>query len=283
MHANFRNGDIIGRVGGDEFLVFLTNITDKRFIEKKAKTIADAFKNTYSGENADYKISGSIGISVYPNDGKTYEELYISADKALYQSKFRGKDCYTFYSSDLADGIVKNLTKVDNEKTLANTYFDISLLPTIFDYLYDSDNSHNSIVTALQLVGQSVNVDRCYIFQTYNDGKTFNSTYEWCDINISSKKENRQNLSTKENEFVWKKLDKDGVVYSDGVKLDQKSPEYVVLAKENIKSILMAQINSKNGKKIIMGLDDCKTNRVWSEKEINSVKYALKMISLFIN
>ncbi len=98
LHANFRSGDTIGRIGGDEFIVFLKNISNDEIIINKAQAIAKAFQQEYVGKDNVYKISGSIGIARYPNDGRTYEELYKAADSALYQSKNKGKNCFTFYS-----------------------------------------------------------------------------------------------------------------------------------------------------------------------------------------
>ncbi len=51
---------------------------------------------------------------------------------------------------------------------------------------------------------------------------------------------------------------------------------------QGIKSFLHAQIKDKNGVKLFVGLDDCQRTRVWNEKEINSLMYAAKMISIFL-
>ncbi len=96
----FRDSDIVGRVGGDEFVVFMRNISSLEVIERKASILTDAFRNTFSGDNSDYKISGSIGIVFSPKDGVTYEELFKKADIALYQSKRMGKDCFTIYDEE---------------------------------------------------------------------------------------------------------------------------------------------------------------------------------------
>ena len=89
----FRSDDIVGRIGGDEFVIYLSRIQDEAIVIQKAKQIADAFRKTFSGEHRDYKISGSIGVALYPQHGKNYEELYRHADSALYESKRLGKDC----------------------------------------------------------------------------------------------------------------------------------------------------------------------------------------------
>ena len=103
----FTSSDVVGRIGGDEFCVLLNNLPDEtvdqtKLGSKKCEAICEAFREFYSGKDNNYKISASLGAAVYPEDGKTFEELYASADKALYHSKRSGKDTYCFYS-DIKD------------------------------------------------------------------------------------------------------------------------------------------------------------------------------------
>ena len=94
----FRTSDVVGRIGGDEFLVFLRDISTDDLIAEKAEAMCDIFRNTHADGHMEYSISGSIGIAMYPADGRTYPELYPKADSALYKAKKQGKDCFAFYS-----------------------------------------------------------------------------------------------------------------------------------------------------------------------------------------
>ncbi len=118
LRNNFREADIVGRIGGDEFLVFVKNINDMDKITTRANAISQAFSESYSGEYDNYKVSGSIGVAVFPKDATSYEELYKCADKALYQSKLKGKDCYTLYSREMARFTGKKLTVMDDYRAL---------------------------------------------------------------------------------------------------------------------------------------------------------------------
>lgn len=98
LRTNFRTEDIIGRAGGDEFVVFLKNVHSASLIYEKAELLQNALQNfSFSSKNT-FPISISIGISLYPQDGCKYSELFTTADKALYRSKRNGKNCYTFYN-----------------------------------------------------------------------------------------------------------------------------------------------------------------------------------------
>lgn len=92
----FRDTDVVGRIGGDEFFAFMRKVPDKAVVEKKAKEIRQVIRKVcanYEGTN----MSGSIGISMYPRDGHTLDDLYSKADQALYQAKRTGKDKYVIY------------------------------------------------------------------------------------------------------------------------------------------------------------------------------------------
>jgi len=94
----FNEGEIIGRIGGDEFVVFAGNISDMDEAKSKADALKAALNATYVGDNYSIPISGSVGISIYPKDGANYETLMQRADAALYNVKKQGKNNYLFYS-----------------------------------------------------------------------------------------------------------------------------------------------------------------------------------------
>ena len=104
----FSHVDYIGRIGGDEFCVFM-NIrpnSGKEYadlIREKCEMLRSDFSDFYTGDNGDYKISCSMGIALFPEHGKSFKDLYAAADKALYNSKHEGKDMFTFFS-ELNDG-----------------------------------------------------------------------------------------------------------------------------------------------------------------------------------
>ncbi|MBE5963568.1 MAG: GGDEF domain-containing protein [Lachnospira sp.] len=93
----FRDDDIVGRVGGDEFFAFLKNASDIDVVNKKAQELLETIQELCAKYN-EAKVSGSIGVSMYPNNGKTVDELYAKADSALYKAKREGKNKYILYS-----------------------------------------------------------------------------------------------------------------------------------------------------------------------------------------
>lgn len=89
----FRSDDVIGRVGGDEFLVFMRD-TSLENAEEKAKSLCSLLMKEYSGDGVSHKLSISVGLSVYGRDGRDYSTLFEKADRAMYRVKESGKDGY---------------------------------------------------------------------------------------------------------------------------------------------------------------------------------------------
>ncbi|MCH5343701.1 MAG: diguanylate cyclase [Acetatifactor sp.] len=92
--------DVVCRLGGDEFVVFLSDMTDRQEVTGKAQDILDTFSDSLEKMNCGNAISVSIGIAVFPGDGKNFEMLYNNADKSLYYVKKSGKNAYAFYSDE---------------------------------------------------------------------------------------------------------------------------------------------------------------------------------------
>lgn len=97
LQSMFRSTDIIGRIGGDEFIVFLKDIDDLNIIEREGRKLEQLFYKLEVGEYVKYSVTGSVGGAVFPSDGANFEALYKAADKALYASKQRGKRQLTFH------------------------------------------------------------------------------------------------------------------------------------------------------------------------------------------
>lgn len=94
----FRKSDICGRMGGDEFVVFMTNVEETENVVKKASQICGALQFlTFNDAGEETDVSCSVGVAVSPDSGTTYEVLFEKADCAVYQAKKQGKSQYVLY------------------------------------------------------------------------------------------------------------------------------------------------------------------------------------------
>lgn len=97
LFSRFRDSDIVGRIGGDEFAVFLA-VPDRGWVERKAADLVSALHTVSTSGWYTYKLSASIGIALSPDDGTTFEALYKKADAALYEVKQRGRNGFQIYN-----------------------------------------------------------------------------------------------------------------------------------------------------------------------------------------
>ena len=101
LSNEFRVTDIIGRTGGDEFILFLKDIKSDEILEKEAQRLVRFFHTFQAGEYVKYSATSSIGATIYPRDAKDYYGLYTAADSALYEAKRQGKNRMVFYNKNL--------------------------------------------------------------------------------------------------------------------------------------------------------------------------------------
>jgi len=98
----FDTDAIVGRLGGDEFLVFLFNIQDEDAVYRKAQMVARELQTIQEeGENR-IAVNNSIGIALSPRHGTRFQELYVKADTALRYAKQSGKSCYSVFGDKIS-------------------------------------------------------------------------------------------------------------------------------------------------------------------------------------
>jgi len=102
LAANIRDGDLLVRLGGDEFAVLLHDLDDRNTAVAIASRLNQSLQNTVDIDGYKITISVSIGLSFYPADGYTADELLKNADIAMYQAKGRGKNCINCFDEQMA-------------------------------------------------------------------------------------------------------------------------------------------------------------------------------------
>ncbi len=104
LSAIFRHDDVMGRIGGDEFVVFLRDIDSCQFVADKAKQISTALEQSTEQARMGVNCTCSVGVAVYPQDGQRFEQLYQRADIALYEAKRKGRNHFVCYDPSLDHG-----------------------------------------------------------------------------------------------------------------------------------------------------------------------------------
>lgn len=115
LRSMFRVTDIIGRIGGDEFIIFLKDVREDAVIEREGRKIETFFHNFEVGEYVKYSVTASVGGAVFPRDADNFEDLYKAADRAVYSSKKHGKNQLSFYRQENQSEAGKEESQSGNE------------------------------------------------------------------------------------------------------------------------------------------------------------------------
>ncbi|QOY53676.1 EAL domain-containing protein [Candidatus Sulfurimonas marisnigri] len=113
LRSYFTEGEMIVRQGGDEFII-LKKCKNEKILDSKFLELINEISKTYHIDNKEFRVGLSIGISVYPKDAQTIEELLSLADTAMYEAKKR-KNSYCFFSEKMRHN---NILKADIEQEL---------------------------------------------------------------------------------------------------------------------------------------------------------------------
>jgi len=110
--AIVRKSDVVARIGGDEFVIMITNQGHAESIRLVAEKMLNSFRDPFRLNGRDYFLTTSIGVAIYPSDGEDAETLLKNADVAMYQAKQKGRNQYFFCPS-----VMKNAGSEDMESS----------------------------------------------------------------------------------------------------------------------------------------------------------------------
>lgn len=277
MKNLFRGNDFVGRLGGDEFMIFMHNIRNETVIKQKANMLLSALHAIKVGDT--HRLTVSIGIALFPKNGQTYEELYSTADIALYNAKNAGKDCFFLYKKGMTMNNLQKKTEIDQALILEQG-FDRNIVFKVFEMLQSSQNLSATVNEIMSMVGTFFAVDRSYIFKkrVLSDGKiVYDNTYEWCGEGIEPAIDELQEVPHEAYASVWAQYDSKGVfMCNDITKLEQTAFE--LLNSQGIKSVLQCVVRQNKEIKLMFGFDACSQNREWKMEEASTLLYITQIL-----
>jgi len=127
-----RNSDTVARLGGDEFTVILSELHDNSNVEDITQKIINKLEEEYRLGDEIVHISGSIGITLYPNDASDIDTLVKNADQAMYAAKRKGRHCFSYFTQSLQDA-AQNRLRLTNDlrSALKENQFEVYFQPII--------------------------------------------------------------------------------------------------------------------------------------------------------
>lgn len=284
LKSIFRSSDLVGRIGGDEFMIFMKNTCDAKTIVTKVSQILEQLDKTYQGAHHSYHISASIGVAAYPLNGDNFQELYDNADIAMFDAKNRGKNDFVFYTPTLSKGTMENTLPFDVAARALSQHFDHKIVAKVFSLLFESQDLEFSMASALAAIGRRFGVSRAYVFESSPNGTDcYDNTFEWCAENILEELPNLQGLTFDQFEPLFSRANDEGIIYCNDFDSLGDDAAKEILEAQDIKSFLHAYIRSGEKFSYVIGFDDCVHHRVWSPIEITTLLYVSKIMAQFAN
>lgn len=275
----FRAQDILGRIGGDEFVVFMQYPKTMEVVEQRAQEVTEMFRSAYTGSGNYYKVSCSIGISLYPQQGTYFEDLYRKADIAMYHAKASGKDTYEIFKEEMTFNT--NVQYIDRQidENYGKTFAD-NISEYILRILYESNEPKLAVRAILELVSKHYNHDRGYIFELSKDEKSWNNTYEWCSNGVVQKIDQHQNISVEAFGNYQDNFNEDGFYVTSDSDVGKGDFELSLLSES--KSSIQCAIVNYGGLKGFIGFEDCTIQRVVTEEERHAIQLVALLVGTFL-
>ncbi len=190
LKHSFRTTDVVGRIGGDEFLVYMYQIPSEEIVIQKVNSVLMAIRESFLGQNENYSVSASLGLAYFPTDAYTYEELFKKADCTLYAAKRLGKNRYCIYKDIDKDKeqIEENYPLPPRESTAMDEeaqfeeVMETDVVTNIFEIFYESKDIMTSANLIMDVLNSIFPYDRAYAF--IESGGTLKKALYWNNSNI---------------------------------------------------------------------------------------------------
>ena len=284
LRSLFRANDIIGRIGGDEFLILLKDLPDTDIAKDRCALLLTSLDELLTRLVPDLDVSCSIGAAIAPIHATTYTDLFRYADEALYQVKKQGKNHYKIYDpqsnlhSMLETTYVNARIDSDEQPNIA----DNSFIRFVFRALYESNDVEATVNELLSHIAEQFKVSRAYIFENNEDNTTCSNTFEWCNEGITPEKDNLQNISYITDIPGWPDVyDEHGLLYCSDV-TELAPTARAILEPQGIKSMLHCAIMDNGVFRGYIGFDDCLSNRLWTQEQISLLQFLSEVIAMFL-
>lgn len=132
LSETLREGDTVSRLGGDEFVIVLPSLDQPKAAEKVALKLVDALAPPIDLGGQELRVSASIGISLFPEDGRDTETLLRNADSAMYHAKDMGRNNYQFFMEQMNVAAAERL-RLENDlhRALERHEFELHFQPRV--------------------------------------------------------------------------------------------------------------------------------------------------------
>lgn len=171
LQNNLREEDLVGRIGGDEFCMYLNHISCIEDIEKNALRIIDNIRNLNISK-LQKQLTVSMEICIVDIE-KDFEDIFMKADHDLYEAKANGRDQFVVYKNDYFSQIMQKKEKrKDRHEVTVN-----DILPKVFEMLNVFDKRDELLAQTMEFICRSMNVKNIFLLRFENEAYSMGRVY----------------------------------------------------------------------------------------------------------
>lgn len=265
---------VVGRIGGDEFMIVLKGINDDYALRGILRAIRTQVKWEFKNDYENFQVTTSIGVAFSPNNGHDYEELFKKADFCLYVAKEKGRDRYVFFRDEIhRESYENSLNKKDK---IINDGREMRELRYLTDIMVQYNQDKKAAVMAmLEHMLIMYKVDNISIYK----GKDLKNI-----VSVGTPIKSESDMSYIDTDgFKILMGDKTYIASSFINKNQDVAPEFVdEMRKRQIHSTIQCFIGTKDDVKGLLTINRMKAASQWAEYEIECSIITATLINMII-
>ena len=287
----FYTSDILGRVGGDAFVILMKNVRKIPDLEKKMQEIQDVVQKTYSEAEMKFASTVTIGASVFPLDGKNYDQLYANAEKALVYEKEHGKNNYGLYDHAKEEEYSKLHIEEIHNKIVKKHELDLeyerkesdSLIELAFKLIDEAKDTDSAINLLLRQVTRQMGLDAICV--RHRVGREHKMTYPYrCIIGDYSLEDEEEIVHSDElwEQFLSRIKQSNGFIACDNV--DDIEDDFLreSCKKHGIRSYVRCSYFEKEEYGGSIDFVSCSQTRKWTKEDKQTIQAVTNVISSYL-
>lgn len=265
---------VVGRIGGDEFMIVLKGINDDYALRGILRAIRTQVKREFKNDYENFQVTTSIGVAFSPNNGHDYEELFKKADFCLYVAKEKGRDRYVFFRDEIhRESYENSLNKKDK---IINDGREMRELRYLTDIMVQYNHDKKAAVMAmLEHMLSMYKIDNISIYK----GEGLKDI-----VSVGAPIKSESDMSYIDTDgFKILMGDKTYIASSFINKNQDVAPEFVdEMRRRGIHSTIQCFIGTKDDVKGLLTINRMKAASQWAEYEIECSIITATLINMII-
>ena len=265
---------VIGRIGGDEFMIVFNGLDDDQVLRGMLRAIRTQIKWEFAEDFENLSITCSIGASIFPVNGRDYEDLFKKADCCLYIAKEKGRDRYVFFRDEMHRASYEAMLNQNQLNAMKNPR-EIRELKNVASFMENAmTDSRKAILDAMRHMKDTFGIDNINIYYGEGMKKVYSFGSDIPEAKVFS--EEFQKLMGENERFMQ-------IGFADT--FSDITPDFCGRMKaERIASTIQCYIGDKRNIKGLVTFNKCREASQWANYEIDCARiFAAVLSSMALN